>query len=205
MQVQDISLIEKIRQYISSYNAEQFTLKQVADDMGITLSELITIYKDEAALVEAVLKFEQDSLETIFQDTSFENDNAIDGLLKVSKELSGRFTNILPSFNFHIKNDFPELYQKYFRLRTGFVFEKISANIADGIREGLYRPDLSAELVSRIYISRLIDLYNPDFFPPAQFSFNTLFDVMFDTFVRGIATEEGVKYFEKKAKCLRLG
>ena len=122
MQVQDISLIEKIRQYISSYNAEQFTLKQVADDIGITLSELITIYKDEAALVEAVLKFEQDSLETLFQDTSFENDNAIDGLLKVSKELSGRFTNILPSFNFHIKNDFPELYQQYFKLRTGFVF-----------------------------------------------------------------------------------
>jgi hypothetical protein len=205
MQVQDISIIEKIRQYISSYDAEQFTLARVAADLGIPLTELKTIYKNEAALVEAVLKFEQDSLETLFLDTSFENNNAIDGLLKVSKELSRRFSNILPSFNFDIRKDFPGLHQEYFRQRTEFVFDKIKLNIQEGITGGLYRYDLSTELVSRIYISRLIDLYNPVYFPPAQFSFNTLFEVMFDTFIRGIATAEGVKYYEKKVKCLRFG
>ncbi|HOW31195.1 MAG TPA: hypothetical protein PLP88_06485, partial [Bacteroidales bacterium] len=173
-------------------------------DLGITQDELSGHYNDEYSLVEAILQFEHNSLQSLFESTSFENGNAIDGLLKVSKQLSQRFINIIPSFNFSIKNDFPDLHQQYFRLRNEFVFDKISRNIEDGINEGLYRPDLSVELVSRIYISRLIDLYNPDFFPPAQFSFNTLFEVMFDTFIRGIATDDGVKYFEKKVKCLKF-
>lgn len=205
MQDYDKSLIEKIRHCISAYDQEQFSLTCIAGDLGMPLDELSKTFRDEESVVEAILKFEHDSLEALFKETSFEKDNAIDGLLRVSKELSRRFSNIHPSFNLDIKKSFADLYQKYVRLRTDFVFEKIRANIADGIRQGFYRPDLSAELVSRIYISRLIDLYNPDFFPPAQFSFNTLYDVMFDTFIRGIATEDGVKYYEKKVKCLRFG
>jgi TetR/AcrR family transcriptional regulator, cholesterol catabolism regulator len=66
--------------------------------------------------------------------------------------------------------------------------------------QGMYRHDLSAELVSRIYISRLIDLHNPDFFPNETISFSVLFDVMFDTFIRGICTDEGKNYYEKKIR-----
>jgi hypothetical protein len=70
--------------------------------------------------------------------------------------------------------------------------------------QGMYRPDLSTELVSRLYMSRLIDLHNPDFFPNETISFPVLFDVMFDTFIRGICTEEGKNYYEKKIKCMKL-
>jgi len=68
----------------------------------------------------------------------------------------------------------------------------------------MYREDLSVELVARLYISRLIDIHNPDFFPPARFSFSMLFDVMFESFIRSIAKIEGIKYFEEKIKTLEF-
>lgn len=193
-------LIEKIRQQLTNYKPAQLTLQALSADLGLPLSELTETFRNEAGLVEEILKFENHNLEAIFTDNTFEEDNAIDGLLEVSKVLSDRFRKILPVFSFDLKEYFPELQQKYFTLRFNFVFDKISRNIRLGINQGLYRPDLSKELVSRIYISRLIDLHNPDFFPPDQFSFNTLFNVMFDTFIRGIVTEEGVNYYENKVK-----
>ena len=54
------------------------------------------------------------------------------------------------------------------------------------------------ELVSRLYISRLIDMHNPEFFPPEQFSYDTLFDFMFDHLIRGIANKKGLEYYENK-------
>jgi hypothetical protein len=42
-------------------------------------------------------------------------------------------------------------------------------HIEQGIQQGVYRQDLSVELVSRIYISRLIDIHNPDFFRQTNF------------------------------------
>ena len=68
----------------------------------------------------------------------------------------------------------------------------------------MYRNDLSIELVARLYIRRLIDLHNPEFFPADKFSFQTLFDVMFDTFIRGISNEKGIAYYEKQKSNLAL-
>ena len=68
----------------------------------------------------------------------------------------------------------------------------------------MYRGDLSIELVARLYIRRLIDLHNPEFFPADKFSFQTLFDVMFDNFIRGIANERGIEYYEKQKHKLTL-
>jgi len=108
--------------------------------------------------------------------------------------------DISPSVTFVLKNHFPEIYQRHFIQRRDFIYEKIQINLSKGISQGMYRDDLSIELVARLYLSRLIDLHNPDFFPAEKFSFETIFNVMFENFIRSIAKPEGLTYFEKKKK-----
>ena len=81
---------------------------------------------------------------------------------------------------------------------------KINVNIQKGIISGLYRNDVSTELVARRYISRLLDLHDPDNFPPEEFSFVQLFTQMFESFIKSIATEKGLEYYEKKKKSFKL-
>lgn len=197
-------LVENIRKHLSSYKPEEFSLSSLARDLNQPVEMLISSFGNEAGLVEEVLDFEQKSLEAIFASFNFSSVNAIDGLLIVSKEISKRFKDIQPSITFDLRKYYPEIRQNFFEKRINFVFEKIRKNIEQGIQQGLYREDLSTELVSRIYISRLIDLHNPDFFPNDEISFNTLFDVMFDTFIRGICNEDGTRYYEKKIKCMKF-
>jgi hypothetical protein len=204
MQDPVISLVENIRKHLSRYHPEEFSLTKLAFDMGQPVEVLIASFGNETGLVEEVLEFEQQSLEAIFANFSFSDMNAIDGLLFVSKEISKRFSDIQPSFNFDLRIYYPEARQQFFEKRIKFVFEKIRRNIEHGIQQGLYQEDLSTELVSRIYISRLIDLHNPDFFPNDEISFNTLFDVMFDTFIRGICNDAGIRHYEKKVKCMKF-
>ena len=77
-------------------------------------------------------------------------------------------------------------------------------NIEKGIRQGIYREDLSIELLARLYISRLIDLHNPAFFPPEKFSFKVLYEVMIDNFIRGIANDEGLVHYKKLRKSYKM-
>jgi TetR/AcrR family transcriptional regulator, cholesterol catabolism regulator len=204
MQDASAPLVEKIRKHLSAYQPDQFSLSTLANDLNQPIETLIASFGNEAGLVEEVLEYEQKSLEAIFSNFDFAEVNAIDGLLFVSKEISKRFSDIQPSINFDLRKYYPEVHQNFFDKRVKFVFDKIRRNIEQGIQHGLYRQDLSTELVSRIYISRLIDLHNPDFFPNDEISFNTLFDVMFDTFIRGICNEEGIRYYEKKVKCMKF-
>jgi len=200
----NLTLVEEVRRLLSGYKSSQFTFRNLARDLNIPLKTLKQAFGTESRLVEEILNFEQQNLENIFSDFDFTGTNSIDDLIIVSKEINDKFDNILPSITFDLRSRFPEVRQKFVEKRISFVNAKIKSNFELGMQQGMYRPDLSAELVSRIYISRLIDMHNPDFFPNETISFPVLFDVMFDTFIRGICTDEGKNYYEKKIRCIKF-
>jgi TetR/AcrR family transcriptional regulator, cholesterol catabolism regulator len=204
MRAAKLPLVENVRKLLSGYKSNEFTFQNLANDMEMPIDILINTFGTESGLVAEILDYEQQNLENVFSEFDFSGVNAIDSLLYVSKEISNKFVNILPSITFDLRAAFPEVRQKFVEKRISFVNAKIKSNFELGMSQGMYRPDLSAELVSRLYISRLIDLHNPDFFPNETISFSVLFDVMFDTFIRGICTEKGKNYYKKKIRCMKF-
>lgn len=182
----------------------KLSLSDVAREINVSKEVILQYVKDERELVEKVLGYERLCFKNIFDENDFNGINAIDILLTVSKEVSNRFASVSPSVTFDLKHHYPEIYQEHFEKRQEFIFEKIKVNIEKGIQQGMYRQDLSVELLARLYISRLIDLHNQDMFPAEEFSFNRVFEVMFDNFIRGIATEKGIAYYEKQMATFSL-
>jgi len=197
-------ILERVREKAFTKELEKFTITDLCKEFDVSEDTIRKYVRNEEDLVEKVLEFERESFKEIFLTHNFEGVNAIDILLMVSKEIALRFKDVSPSFTFELRKRFPETYQKHFDDRIEFIFEKIKINLQKGISQGIYREDLSIELISRLYISRLIDLHNPDFFPPEKFSFETLFDTMFESLIRNISNEKGLKYYEKKKKAIKF-
>lgn len=175
-------------------------MDDICRDIGISKKKLYQFIHSKNELVEKLLELEREHFEIIFETHNFDGINAIDILLTVSREIGDRFWDISPSMTFDLKKYYPDIYLKHIEDRIEFIYQKIQINIQKGISQGIYRDDLSIELVARLYIRRLIDLHNPEFFPADKFSFQTLFDVMFDNFIRGIANEIGTEYYEKQKR-----
>jgi len=122
----------------------------------------------------------------------------------VSRELSDRFQDINPGLTFQLRKYYPMIYKKHLEDKYNFIFTKIKIKIEKGMNQGMYRDDLTVELVARLYLARLMDIHNPDFFPPEEFSFPMLFDLTIDNYVRSIATLEGLSYYEQRRKGFQL-
>jgi len=197
-------ILEGIREAAFNQDLSSYSISEVSEKLGIAVDELKQYFASDKDLVEKVLAFERESFQNIFDTYNFEGVNAIDILLTVSREVSNRFRDVSPALTFSLKSTYPKLYQFHIDTRVSFIFEKIKINIIKGIGQGIYRDDLSVELLARLYISRLIDLHNPDFFPPEEYSFEIVFDAMFDHFIRGIVNEEGMRYYEKCRKHLKF-
>jgi len=204
MEDKHIQILEKVRQLTVETGLIYLSIDEVSKKLNLPKEDILALAKTEEELVEKALDYERERFKDIFDKHDFEKTNAIDILLIVSKEMSKRFFDITPSVTFNLKKHYPQIYHKHVEKRIEFIFEKIKINLQKGVSQGIYRQDLSIELVARLYISRLIDLHNPDFFPPDQFSFETLFDVMFDNFIRGIANPTGMDYYEQKRKQFSL-
>ena len=139
-----LPLVEDVRKLLSGYKSSEFLFQNLAKDLDLPLELLETAFGSEKGLVEEILNFEQQNLENIFSEFDFTDTNAIDDLLIVSKEISNKAVNILPSITFDLRSDFPEVRQKFVDKRVTFVSAKIKSNFEFGIKQGMYRPDLSA-------------------------------------------------------------
>ncbi|MCX6242570.1 MAG: TetR/AcrR family transcriptional regulator [Bacteroidetes bacterium] len=191
-------ILERVRELFYKYGVRSVSIDDICRDLGFSKKKLYEYVESKHELVEKLLELERQNFEVIFSQYNFEGINAIDILLTVSNELGENFRDISPSMTFDLKKYYPEVYHKHVDERIEFIFEKIKINLSKGINQGMYRTDLSVELIARLYIRRLMDLHNPEFFPAEKFSFRTLYDVMIDNFIRGIATETGLAYYETK-------
>ncbi len=198
-------ILSNIRKLALENGIENLTVKTICEKLNICEDTLYSLIKDERDLATKVLAFERDSFKEIFDEYDFEGMNAIDILMIVSREIASRYYDVTPAISRSLKQRFPPVYQDHFQKRVDFIFGKIQINLQKGINQQMYRSDLSIELVARLYMSRLIDIHNEEIFPSDKFSFSTLYEVMFENFVRSIATPEGLKYFENKKRGMDFG
>jgi len=204
MDAKFLELLKEIRLGVKEKKISEFTFHAIEEKIGISEKELSKYVDNEGSLIRILLELERKRFEEIFLRHDFEGVNAIDILLTVSKEVASNFVFVSPAITIHLKEKFPRIYQDHFEKRLNFIFGKIQINLTKGISQGIYRDDLSIELLGRLYLSRLIDMHNPDLFPPDKFSFETLFAHMFEDLVRSIAKPEGIAYFEKKIKSVEF-
>jgi len=198
-------LISQIRTLANNEGIEAVSLEKLHENPDFSTDLLDKYFKDDVMLAEKILKDERSKFEEIFIDHDFDGYyDAIDILFTVGREMAGKFYHLSPSVTHKYEELYPEIYKNHLDERIDFIFGKIQINLQKGVSTGMYRDDVSIELVARRYISRLLDLHNVENFPPEQFSFGTLFDQMFESFVRSIATVEGITYFEKKKKAAKL-
>lgn len=197
-------ILSQIRKLALTDGIDNLSLDSICEKLNICKETFYAHIRDENDLVIKVLDFERNSFMEIFDDYDFEGMNAIDILMIVSKEIATRFYDVTPTISVLLKERYPDIYQDHFQKRMDFIFSKIQINLQKGISQGMYRSDLSIELIARLYMSRLVDIHNEDIFPSDQFSFSTLFEVMFDSFIRSVATPEGLKYYAGKKKTLDI-
>ena len=198
-------ILSGTREFILKSGIRQLNTANLARHLALVENDLLHWFPNQDSLVEKVLEFERSSFRSIFDENNFEQTNAIEILMIVSKAMSTRFLELAPSVTSDLEALYPELYLHHIEQRIDFIFMKMKINIEKGIRQGVYREDLSIELLARLYISRLIDLHNPAFFPPQKFSFKVLYEVMIDNFIRGIANDEGLKHYKKLRKIYKMG
>ncbi len=194
------NLVKTIRDVAKQDGVDKIAIDKLESNPKVENNTLKKYFSDDKQVAREIFKNEQQVFEKIFDEENFENDNAIDKLLIVSKLIAKNFSYLTPALYHHYQQKYPVIFQQYFDQRADSVFKKIKDNLVNGMQQGYYRNDLSIELVARGYISRLIDLYNPTNFPAEDFSFDAFFNQMFETFVLSIVTEKGKNYWEEKRK-----
>ena len=205
MQLQTEKMDEKLERILSEsfrmfrkYGIKSISMDDIARELGMSKETIYQYVENKSDLVEKVLNFSMGQEGSMCLAGAVEKMNAIDILLEVSKNVSKQLQDLNPSNAFDLQKYYPVIYRDFILRKRDHVFEQVKQNFAQGISEGIYRNDLDIDLVARLYIQKLVDVHDPEFLSSVNFSFEKVFQVMFDNHIRGIANAEGLKYYEQQ-------
>jgi AcrR family transcriptional regulator len=182
------------------YGIRSISMDDIAREIGISKKTIYQFVANKTELVEMTLRHMHSKESTLCFDTDIKDMNAIDILLAVSRNVSKQMKDMNPVNIFELQKYYPTIYREFVIMKRDHVFEQVKQNFAQGIAEGIYRNDLDIELVARLYIQKLVDVHDPEFLASVSFGFEKIFQVMFDSHIRGIANAQGLAYYEQQIK-----
>lgn len=200
MEIKKKEILEQALKLFMRLGIKSMTMDDVATQLRISKKTLYEHFTDKNDLVEqavaTICTFHRETIRAICERGL----NAIDENEEITKFLVAQVGCMHPSVQFDLQKYHPKAWEIMEKRQREDVYTCVIANLRKGMAEGLYRDELDAEVITRLYISRIDSTWDGRVFPSDQFNLSDVLWKHFEYHIRGIASKKGVTYLEKKAK-----
>lgn len=172
------------------------SIDEVCTRLRISKKTFYLYFGKKEDLVDAVIIYEQQKQSQRIQKWK-KDKNAIEVLLFMIKELK-KSAECAPFLFWHdLKKYYPDLHQKYDRIKTERIKAAFEQNIRQGIREGYYRNNLDIELLSFFHSIQIRSIFGTMMQSQKKYTVKRLTDFFIDMMVHLIVNEKGLKYIKE--------
>lgn len=203
MEERELKILQAASNVFMKYGIKSVNMDDLARHLGVSKKTLYLYVKDkEDMLRKSVQMFcerEDQEIKTICERGL----NAIDESLEIMKWVTGVLQEIHPSVHFDMQKYHPEVHKMMMDNRFTAIYDCISNNIKKGQKEGFYRKDINADIITRVYITRIDVIFDSNVFGHADYTPTHLYTEIFRYHIRGIASDKGHQYLSEKQKSLK--
>lgn len=193
-------LFTKVGQLFLRFGIRSMTMDDISRQLGISKKTLYQFVSDKNDLVQKVMDNVVDQQVGSASALCEKYENAIDLIFELSRSINERFRAIHPSIHYDLEKYHPDAWETFNRFKSEFVTNCIEQNLRLGIEQGLYRGNLDPYIISRIYSAKMEIVFAGHLFNPDKYDFQTIYLEMMRYHIRGVASEEGLKYMKEKIK-----
>lgn len=184
-------IVHKAADMFITLGFKSVTMDDIARTMGISKKTIYTYFKNKTALVQeatlAMFHVIREGIDYI----SNQDKNPIEELYEIKKFVMLHLKGESSSPQYQLQKYYPEIFKKLKALQFETMQECTLRNLKKGVAQGLYRPNLNIEFVSRIYFIGVVGTKDDTLFPHQTFPKATLMEEYLEYHLRGIVTRKG--------------
>ncbi len=174
-------------------------MDDVARELNISKKTLYQFYENKADLLSSITDLNEKKDREAMTRILSESKDAIDEMFGIARYVTSEIMQIIsPTALFDLQKYYPEIWAKFKEFNARFIYEHISNNIQRGIQEGLYRENINADIIAKLYVGKTHCVVDEDMFPSRTYDKLTLFKQYFAYHIHGIATAKGLKVLDKR-------
>lgn len=187
------SSIELFRQY----GFKSITMDDISRKAGISKKTLYQHFANKSEVVTETVTNYKNNISTQCCTAMEESDNAIEAMVKIMDVLDQINRQMNPLALFELERYFPDAYKKFKDSMMQDDVERLKENIQNGIAEGLYRPELDVEFMSRFRMELSLLMYHPNLMLSDRQDLQFVGHQISEHFLYGIMTQKGEKLYQK--------
>ena len=197
--------IFELKKQILNTSAELFlnlgfksvTMDDIAQKMGISKKTIYAHFTTKTKLVEATSHRLMEIINTGINEIKSQNKNPIPELFEIKRFTMSLLKNEKTSPQFQLEKFYPRIYGAIKIHQYELMGNCIGQNLERGITEGLYRPTIPVDFISKIYYLIGTGIKNTEIFPPEKNSMNELMERFLEYHLRAIVTPKGLEILKE--------
>ena len=188
----------------SQYGFKTITMDDIARRAGISKKTLYQHFANKEEVVLESVTWYKDHMTKDCTARISTVENAVEAMVQMMAFFDTMNKKINPMALFELQRYYPDAYRTFRELLQDKDVSMIRDNILQGVKEGLYRQDLNADLMARYRLETSLLILQPNLMVNDR---NDLISVALEIaehFMYGIMTPKGEKlYQEYKSKYLK--
>ena len=193
-------IITECNKLLMSVGASSMTIDDVAHACGISKRTLYETFPDKRTLISESLHYDHDAKNAEVKKIFETADNCFDAMFQVYSRAKAMYQNTSVAFVNDIKRLYPDIFEQYINS------EKVTViGLANVLRkaqdEGLVIKRINPEIAAYLFRVSMRELHNSNRGEKYGFEQTDLFEHVFISFLRGVATIKGIEmidYLEKQ-------
>ena len=184
----------------SKFGVKSMTMDDIARQLGISKKTLYQYVDNKRDLVRKSIEIHIDQEECVMKDQLNVEGNAIDELMAMTRLVGSQMKEMHPSVIFDLKKYHPDAHRCLVDHRDQFIYSNIKKNLESGVESGLYRNNINPEILTKLYLSMINVILDPQHNSLSDYSAAEVYTEMIRYHVRGIASAKGRDYLKQKFK-----
>ncbi len=184
---------KKAQELFRRYGVKSVTMDEIASQLGVSKKTIYQYFSDKDELVLEVANSVISYTQTCCNDHSIHSENAIEELFYAMKFGQQMFQEISPAMLFDLEKHHPQAHRNFLKYKNDYMLKVIEKNLLRGIEEGLYRPELNVNVISRFRLETMFLPLDPSAYPPGKYKAQDVHISIIEHFLFGIASPKGYK------------
>ncbi|HVZ25237.1 MAG TPA: TetR/AcrR family transcriptional regulator [Sediminibacterium sp.] len=201
-------IVNKAHELFMRFGIRSVSMDEVANHLGMSKKTIYQFYTDKDALVADAIDMEICGQEAECLLQKKESENAIQEVFLAMDMVLDMLSTMNPTLVCDLEKYHPEAYKKYTDYKNKFLYAVVRDNLQWGIRDGLYRPDINTDIITRFRLASMFMIFNPELFATGKHSLSQVVSEITDNFLYGLVTSRGLrlvhKYKQQRQKKIAL-
>jgi AcrR family transcriptional regulator len=193
MEEKKMEIIKSALEVYMKFGIKSVTMDEMARQLGVSKKTLYLHVKDKNELVEQCLLLDHDCAIEGMDDIFARNLNAIEELLEVGRYMVRTLGAIHPSIFFDLGKYHPSALKTTQKHKYDAMRQRIVDNLNKGMAEGVYRDNLTPDIMSRLHMGTIDMIMSGEAVPASEFRVDEVYSEFFRYHIRGIASKKGLE------------